>query len=97
MRRIQSIDLLRGLVIMIMALDHTRDLWGPAAFAPEDIAQTTPGYFFTRWITHFCAPVFIFLAGVSAWLYGDKIKDKKALSVFFLRGAAGLLLPKPCW
>jgi len=87
-RRIESIDLLRGLVMIIMALDHVRDYFHKTAFlySPEDLNHTTVILFFTRWITHFCAPVFVFLAGVSAHLYGVK-KTKKELSVFlFTRG-----------
>lgn len=66
--RVQGIDLLRGLVIVLMALDHVRDFWSPTPFRPEDLSQATPELFFTRWITHFCAPTFVLLAGVSAWL-----------------------------
>jgi uncharacterized membrane protein len=86
--RIQSIDLLRGIVMIIMALDHVRDYFHDKAFlySPEDLSQTTAPIFFTRWITHFCAPVFVLLAGISAYLYGEK-KGKKALSFFlFTRG-----------
>jgi uncharacterized membrane protein len=87
-RRIQSIDLLRGIVMIIMALDHVRDYFHSEAFLynPEDLNHTNVILFFTRWITHFCAPVFVFLAGVSAYLYGTQ-KTKKELSVFlFTRG-----------
>jgi uncharacterized membrane protein len=67
---VQALDLLRGLVMVIMALDHTRDYVHAAAmaFPPEDLARTTPAIFMTRWITHFCAPVFMFLAGAGAFL-----------------------------
>lgn len=70
--RVSSIDMLRGVVIVLMALDHTRDFFGPAAFAPEDLAATTPGWYWTRWITHLCATVFVLLAGTSAYLRGAK-------------------------
>ncbi len=83
--RLESIDILRGLVIVLMAIDHVRDMWSLYPFAPEDLTQTTPGYFFTRWITHFCAPVFVFLAGTSIYLYLQKICDRKQLSAFLLK------------
>jgi uncharacterized membrane protein len=68
--RIHSVDLLRGAVMVIMALDHTRDFVNREAmlFRPEDLAQTTHAIFFTRWITHFCAPVFMLCAGLGAFL-----------------------------
>jgi uncharacterized membrane protein len=87
-KRIHSIDLLRGAVMIIMALDHVRDYFHDAAFLydPTDLSQTSTTLFFTRWITHFCAPVFTFLAGASAYLNGAK-KSKKELSMFlFTRG-----------
>jgi uncharacterized membrane protein len=83
-KRIYSLDIMRGLVIILMAIDHVRDFWSVEAFAPEDLTQTSPEYFFTRWITHFCAPVFVFLAGTSAFLYQQKIQNTAALSKFLL-------------
>jgi uncharacterized membrane protein len=92
-KRIESIDLLRGIVMIIMVLDHTRDYFHKSAFIfnPEDLAHTNVALFFTRWITHFCAPVFILLAGVSAYLYGAK-KSKKELSFFLLTRGVWLVL-----
>jgi len=88
-QRILSIDLLRGLVMLLMALDHVRMYFGYATWYsdPTNLATTTPLLFFTRWITHFCAPVFVFLAGTSAYLYGSKKERKSSVSTFlFTRG-----------
>ena len=72
--RIESIDILRGLVMVIMALDHARSYfyYGALFGDPTNLATTTPFLFFTRFITHYCAPVFVFLAATSAFLYGSK-------------------------
>src|SRR5688572_25177401 len=79
--RIQSVDFLRGLVMIIMALDHVRDYFHADAFLynPVDLEKTNAILFATRWITHFCAPVFVFLAGTSAFLVGAR-KGKRELS-----------------
>lgn len=77
MKRINSIDIARGLVMIIMALDHTRDLLHVDALtqSPTDLNTTTPILFFTRWITHLCAPTFVFLSGVSAFLSFNSKKN----------------------
>lgn len=84
--RIQSIDILRGIIIVIMALDHVRDFVAPTLFLPEDVTQTTPIWFFTRWISHFCAPTFVFLAGMSAFLYGQKVTKPELRKFLITRG-----------
>jgi uncharacterized membrane protein len=82
--RIQSVDILRGLVMALMALDHTRGFFGEGSFNPRDVAE--PALFLTRWITHLCAPTFVLLAGLSAYLYGSG-KPLAELSRFlFVRG-----------
>lgn len=65
-------DLVRGLVMVVMVLDHTRDFYFGMRVDPTDLSETWPFLFFTRWITHFCAPGFVMLAGASAYLYGRK-------------------------
>lgn len=83
--RISEIDLLRGLVIVLMALDHVRDYFHASAFGnPLDPTTTTPWLYTTRWITHLCAPTFVFLSGVSAYLQLSKGKAPPQLSVFLL-------------
>jgi len=84
-KRIESIDLLRGLVMIIMALDHVRDYFHADSFLfdPLDLDKTNAAIFFTRWITHYCAPVFMFLAGTSA-SFMSRRKTKKELSWFLL-------------
>ncbi len=84
--RLESIDVVRGVIMILMALDHTRDFFGQTAFSPTDPTQTTVALFFTRWITHFCAPVFFLLTGTGAYLSLRK-KSKPELSKFlFTRG-----------
>ena len=90
--RIQSVDLLRGVVMILMALDHTRDFLGANTVSPTDLGHTTITLFLTRWITHFCAPVFFLLTGTGAYLSLRK-KSKRELSRFlFTRGLWLILL-----
>jgi uncharacterized membrane protein len=70
--------------MVIMALDHTRGFFSNAQFNPIDPAETTPAYFFTRWITHYCAPLFVFLAGTGAYLAGTRGMTRLQLSRFLL-------------
>jgi uncharacterized membrane protein len=85
-KRIESLDLLKGLVIVIMALDHVRDYFHYASyfFSPNDVEQTSISIFFTRFITNFCAPAFSFLAGVSAFMVSKRKSDYE-LSAFLLK------------
>jgi uncharacterized membrane protein len=82
--RVPSIDALRGLVMIVMALDHTREFFhsGAMSFQPEDLTRTTVALFFTRWITHICAPVFMFTAGLSAFLWWRRGHATSELSMF---------------
>jgi uncharacterized membrane protein len=91
--RIESIDLLRGIIMVIMALDHSRDYFHSAALIedPLNLATTTPFLYFSRWITHFCAPIFLFLSGVSAWLQSGR-KTTKELSQFLITRGLWLIL-----
>jgi uncharacterized membrane protein len=85
--RISEIDMLRGLVIVLMALDHVRDYFftnGGLGSNPLDPATTTSWLYTTRWITHLCAPTFVFLSGVSAYLQFAKGKATPTLSRFLL-------------
>ena len=91
--RLDSIDLLRGIVMVIMVLDHTRDfVHGPALrYDPTDLATTSAAIFMTRWITHFCAPVFVFLAGVSVYLQKMRGKTTGELSWFLVTRGVWLI------
>lgn len=82
-RRIESIDILRGIVMIVMALDHARDYFHTSD-DPLNLQTTTTFLFFTRWITHFCAPVFVFLSGTSIYLQGLR-KTKKTLQSFLIK------------
>ena len=90
--RLISVDVLRGLVMVIMALDHTRDFLTFTRSAPEDLAHTTGALFFTRVLTHFCAPVFAFLAGTGAFLSTQRGRSRQQVSWFFLTRGLWLVL-----
>src|SRR4051794_12380873 len=82
--RLTAIDIIRGLVMVLMAIDHVRVYSGLPAGGPS------AGIFFTRWITHFCAPAFAFFAGTGAFLHGRKLGEPGALARYLL--TRGLLL-----
>src|SRR5215831_7561642 len=81
--RVDAVDLLRGLVMVLMALDHVRDFFGGTGVSPTNLATTTVPLFFTRWITHLCAPVFFLLTGTSA-SFVSRRRSRAELSRFLL-------------
>jgi uncharacterized membrane protein len=93
-KRIDSVDLLRGIVMVVMMLDHTRDYVHNAVFQfdPLDLSKTNVALFFTRWVTHYCAPVFVFLAGTGAYLQLARGKSKKDLSWFLITRGFWLII-----
>ena len=93
-RRIDSIDFLRGLVMVIMLIDHTREFVHSEAFrfSPTDLSKTNVALFFTRWITHLCAPTFVFLAGTSIYLQKMRGKSTAELSRFLLTRGLWLIV-----
>jgi uncharacterized membrane protein len=86
--RNDAIDVLRGGVMILMALDHARMFLGPGV----DLGTAPPALYFTRWITHFCAPVFVLLAGTAAWLHGQRLQSTRALSWYLLTRGLWLAL-----
>jgi uncharacterized membrane protein len=94
MKRIQSIDFMRGLVMILMVLDHVRDLMhvDSVTITPTDLSKTTAAVFLTRFITHFCAPVFVFLAGTSAFISLQNATDKTRNRAFLLKRGLWLIL-----
>ena len=93
-RRIESIDALRGLVMVIMALDHVRDFVhrGAMSGSPTDLATTTPALFLTRWVTHICAPVFMLTAGMGAFFWWQRGRSRGELSWFLLSRGVWLIV-----
>ncbi len=90
--RVDAIDLLRGVVMIVMALDHSRDFFSGAMFDPTDLGRTTPALFFTRIITHICAPTFMLLAGTGAYLSQSRGKSRAEISRFLLSRGIFLVL-----
>jgi uncharacterized membrane protein len=92
--RLNSLDLVRGLVMVIMALDHVRDFFHNYSllYDPTDLTRTTPVLFFTRWITHLCAPAFVFLAGMGAYLYGSRGRSQGEVARFLVTRGLWLVL-----
>ncbi|MEO5567653.1 MAG: heparan-alpha-glucosaminide N-acetyltransferase domain-containing protein [Gemmatimonadaceae bacterium] len=90
--RLDALDVLRGIVMIIMMIDHTRDFVNAQNFQfdPTDVTRTTVPLFFTRWITHFCAPLFVFLAGTSIYL--QKMRGKSGLSSFLIKRGIWLVV-----
>jgi len=84
--RLESVDVVRGVIMIVMALDHVRDYFSNPGFEPTDLSKTTIMLFFTRWITHFCAPVFFMLTGTGAYLSLKKQSQPKLSRFLFTRG-----------
>src|SRR6516225_8801207 len=93
-RRLETIDAVRGTVMVLMALDHVRDFIhrGAMSESPTDLATTTPLLFFTRWITHICAPTFMLLAGTGAFLWWHGKRTKRQLSTFLVTRGLWLIV-----
>jgi len=91
-RRVEAIDVVRGIVMILMALDHTRDFVGNTRISPTDLRTATTALFFTRWITHLCAPSFFLLAGTGAYLTGRGRPTGERSRQLLLRGLWLILL-----
>src|SRR5947209_1539073 len=92
--RLYSVDTVRGIVMVVMALDHVREFFhlSATAFDPLDLSKTNTLLFFTRWVTHYCAPTFVFLAGAGAFLSTSRGKTKPELARFLLTRGLWLIL-----
>ncbi len=95
--RVVSLDIFRGLIMVVMALDHTRDYFTNLRFEPETLTQTYAALFFTRWITHFCAPMFFFLAGIGAFFYGRRHTPAELTRFLWTRVSGSSLWSSPWW
>lgn len=95
--RLDSVDILRGAIMVIMALDHVRDYFTNVRFDPLDLEKTTAALFMTRWVTHFCAPVFVFLAGTGAFLSLSRGKSKRDVSWLLVTRGFWLILLELTW
>jgi uncharacterized membrane protein len=84
--RIESVDAVRGVIMILMALDHTRDFFGMPGVSPTDLSSATAALFFTRWVTHFCAPVFFLLTGTGAYLSLTRKTQPELSQFLFTRG-----------
>lgn len=95
--RIHALDHLRGLIMILMALDHTRDYFSNAHFNPLDLDKTTLGLFLTRWITHFCAPLFVLISGISTELSFSISRNKTSQARLLLVRGVLLILLELSW